>query len=99
MICGTTPTHIFRLPFDTSRCDKVRITYAQCGETVLVKDVGDCSLSGNTVTVKLSQEETLLFKCHRKARVQVRVLSVDGTAFASKIVEVSVEELLDREVL
>ena len=35
MIRGTTPTHIFKLPIDTSTIRQLRITYVQYGKTVL----------------------------------------------------------------
>ena len=35
MIIGTTPTHTFDIPFDTSMVDEVKITYAQDDVVVL----------------------------------------------------------------
>ena len=41
MIRGTTPTHIFNIPFDTSLVDEVKITYAQEDEIILIKGTAD----------------------------------------------------------
>ena len=94
---GTTPTHIFTLPFDTDTISKVRIIYSQNGFPVLTRD--DATLAGSTATVKLTQEETLKFDYGQTVSVQVRVLTVGGDALASDIIRVSVDRCLDDEVL
>lgn len=99
MIRGTTPTHIFRLPFDTSLIDEVRIIYSQNDEQILVKETVDCNLDGNTISVTLTQEDTFKFDCKKCVQIQVRVLTAGGEALASKIKHINVEKCLDNEVI
>jgi hypothetical protein len=98
MIRGTTPTHIFNLPFDTALIDKIKITYAQNGVVVLTKEKADCKIDGNAVTVRLTQEDTLKFDASR-VQIQVRVLTTGGDALASVIVTKPCEEVLEEGVL
>jgi hypothetical protein len=62
---------------------KVRIVYAQFGETVLTKDI--LEPHGDTIEIKLTQAETLLFHPKRKVEIQLRVLTDDGDALTSDI--------------
>ena len=61
MIRGTTPVHTFELPFDTAEIKEINIAYAHNGVVVLTKEKADCSFEGNTVRVRLTQEDTLKF--------------------------------------
>ena len=99
MIRGTTPTHIFTIPFDTALIADLRISYAQCGKEVVVKTKEDATLDGQTITVKLTQEETFNFDCSKRVFVQVRVLTLGGEAVSSEVMMVSVEQCLNNEVL
>lgn len=99
MIRGTTPTHLFRLPFDTSRIREIRILYAQGGQLVLEKTGADCVMEENTVSVTLSQEETLQFSHRETVDCQIRVLTMDGTAFANQVFHLPVDMVLSEEVL
>lgn len=96
---GTTPTHIFELPFDSSDVSKIKITYQQNNSTILTKRDGDLKLEGNTVSTTLTQEETFLFDHTRTVYIQVRVLNKDGIALTSEIMAVGVDKCLDDEVL
>lgn len=99
MIRGTTPTHTFMIPFDTSRIEDLRISYAQSDREIIVKDKDDCTLEGNTIKVTLSQEDTFLFDCKKTVALQVRVKTLDGTALSSEIITVKVGKCLNNEVL
>ena len=96
---GTTPTHTFTLPFDTGLIKSVKVVYSQGGSIVLEKKTADCTLNGNTITYRLTQEESLSFNDKKKVDIQVRVLLQDDTAMASDIKSVYVSECLDDEVL
>lgn len=96
---GTTPKHTFTLPFDTNIVEKVRIVYAQRDDVKIVKTEADAEMDGNTISVKLSQEDTLQLNSNLKTYVQVRVVTYDGEAFASDIITVNTERCLDGEVL
>jgi hypothetical protein len=96
---GTTPTHTMTLPFNTDTIDKIRILYSQKDELILTKNTEDCTISGNIVTVSLTQEDTLLFKNDIIIEIQVRILFKDGTAAASDIFKTKADKLLEDEVL
>ena len=96
---GTTPKHTFTLPFDTSLICKLRVIYAQSRVVKIVKKKTDAELSGNTVSVKLTQDETLRLNCRHKTEIQVRVVTHDGESFVSDIITVNTDRCLDNEVL
>ena len=98
MIRGTTPTHIFELPFDTDLIDKVKVIYAQDDEIIVTKEQTACECAANVVSVKLTQEETLKFDCRKSVQIQMRVLTKDGDALASEIKLVDVEKCLESKV-
>ena len=99
MIRGTTPTHNFDLSIDTDIIDKIRIIYAQNDKVLFVKERADCKFDGSTVTVKLTQEETLLFDWTKSVQIQIRVLTAAGDAMATTVESVSIEKCLESEVL
>ena len=99
MIRGTTPTHTFNIPFDTSAVDEIKITYAQDDDVILEKHTSDCTLDGATISVTLTQEDTFLFNCKKAVEVQIRILTVGGNALASIPEKVGVSKCLDAEVL
>ena len=97
---GTTPTLTFELPPDVPVAEiaNAKVTLCQ-GDVRLEKKLCDCQTSENTLSVKLTQEETLLFACRSRLRFQLRVLTVGGDALATDVMEMFVHELLDEEVL
>lgn len=99
MRIGTTPTHIFTVPFDTEQITAVEITYCQNGNVILQKYEHDCKMQGRVISVKLSQTDTFEFICGVNVEIQIRVLTTDDTAFASDIMRVSCEKCLSDEVL
>jgi hypothetical protein len=99
MIRGSTPTHIFNLPIDTSLLSKIRIIYAQDDKVLFKKEKDACQCEGCKVSVKLTQEETFLFDCTKAVQIQIRAATVAGDVVPSKLKLVSVEKCLDNEVL
>lgn len=100
MYRGSTPTHTFRLP-STCPPDMIKeykITYVQNGNEILSKKSADCTTEGNAIVVKLSQEDTFLFK-KGVVTIQLRVLTLGNDCIISKDIEKSVKECLDSEVL
>ena len=97
MIRGSTPTHTFNLKLDADLIHKVRVLYAQNDVCVLKKEDSDCIKNGQTIVVKLTQEDTLLFK-EGKVEIQLRVLTSTGESIPSKIHTVAVSKLLEDEV-
>lgn len=99
MIKGTTPTHIFTLPFDTGMIKTIQVAYAQGGVVMLTKGNADCTFDQNMVSVRLSQEDTFLFAENACVEVQVRVLTMEGEALASGIMRIRCKDILTDEVL
>lgn len=99
MTRGTTPIHRFRLPFDTGGVTRAKVLYAQDGQVVLEKDMEQLQLQGREILVRLSQEDTMVFDSACKAEIQLRLLTTEGTALASRILTCGVGRLLKDEVL
>ena len=101
MIRGTTPTLEFTLPFDTSLIAEMYVTMAQDGKTALEKTLSDCSCSGTSVSLALTQEDTLRLQQQPRslAEIQIRVRTTAGDALASDIMSVYVGRILKEGVI
>ena len=99
MRLGTTPQHTFTFPFETDLIQELKITYSQNKKIILEKYLADCEVDKNSVSYKLTQEETFLFADGVHVECQVRALKTTGDVLASNIRIVTVERCLDREVL
>ena len=95
----TTPQHRFNLPLETERIADLIVSYGQGRTEVLNKRKDNCALEGNTVIVKLTQQETKLFKPDVPVKIQIRLLTVDGEALASCEYLVKCKDVLNDEVL
>lgn len=98
MIRGTTPSFTFKLPFPVDMVANAKVTLLQ-GETMLEKKLCDCEASEDTLTVRLTQEETFLFQCTAFIKVQLRVVTTRGEALSTPVYDVFVKTCLDEEVL
>ena len=96
---GTTPTHTFTLPFDPSMIEKLRIVYVQMGQVVLTKTEEDIKITGNDVSVRLAESDTLKLKCKQNVDIQLKVLTKGGDVLVSDIYTVSVSRCLCEEEL
>lgn len=97
---GTTPTHTFELEeFDTSLIKTIKISYLQRDRTVLVRRMEDCVITSNSISTKLSQEDTFLFDGNSLVTILIRILTKDGEALSSEPIVLSVGKCLDDEVL
>ena len=99
MYRATTPTHIFTLPFETGLLKTLQITYCQFDRIILQKGKEDCTLTGKTVKLGLTQQETLLFQADTEVSVQLRLVTADGKALASDIAQLTPKACLCEEVL
>ena len=95
---GTTPTLTFKLPFETAMLANAKVTLRQ-DDAVLEKRLCDCATAENSLTVKLTQEETFLFDCNSHIKAQLRVVTINGDALASDIFTIFVAQCLDNEVI
>jgi hypothetical protein len=93
MIRGTTPTLEFVLPFETSLLAEAYVTLAQSDGVVLDKPLSECTLDGNKMTVKLTQEDTLKLK-PGPVEIQIRAKTENGDALASDIILTSASKIL-----
>lgn len=80
MIRGTTPTFEFTLPMLTDEIAAGYITFAQDGSEVIDKALADCTCAGSTVTLHLTQEETLKLSQNTRTELQMRVRTTGGEA-------------------
>lgn len=92
MYKGTTPTFTFTLKFEASTIDKLNIAMAQNGEVKISKSKADCTISGNTISVTLTEAETLALE-EGTLSIQLRI-GIGSERLASGITTVPVEGLL-----
>ena len=98
MRIGTTPTHTFTIPEEIAQvASKVRVIYAQGHWIVVTKDVE--RPIENKIVVRLTQEETLLFKNTMPVNIQLRILTETDDALTSDIITKSPYDCLEKEVL
>ena len=94
MYRGTTPTFSFSLPMDSSTITALNLCFAQQNTIVLEKTLADCTREGNTLHVRLTEQETLLFDA-RKGMVEMQLrVGCGETKMASNIMQVSVKKIL-----
>lgn len=94
---GSTPTHYFSIPFDTSAITAVIIIYAQNNHEVVRKTTVDCTITDHDVSVTLSQSDTMSFSSDNPVKVQL-VIHSNGKAFVSNKIEMSVDDILSEDV-
>ncbi len=99
MFKGTTPTHRFNVPIDTSIIKEIKITYSQRDKEILVKRTEDCTISEGLITTKLSQEDTFRFEGNMIVTIQMRILTLGGDALIAEPIMMAVGKCLDDEVL
>lgn len=96
---GTTPKHTFTIPFDTSNVEKVRVYYAQKDVVKVTKTEADVTMDGNTISLRLTQEDTFALEGNEITIIQLRVVTKDGNSYVSDIVTVVTERCLSKEVV
>ena len=108
MLQGTTPTHIFNAPCDTSTIAIVRVIYSQQKDKtdknskfypIFVKTNDDCVLENKQVKVTLTQEDTFKFDHELPVKIQLRILTNTNEALASIPKKVGVVECLEDVVM
>ena len=93
---GTTPTNTFTSDLDLSEAEVVYITYEQDGATIIEKNRDDITFDteASTMSVMLTQAETLALSSNTNVSVQVRARFSDGKAVGSNIVIAPVSRIL-----
>lgn len=94
MTRGTTPTHTFTTDTDLTSATVLYITYQQGGKTVVEKTLDECTVTSESVTVVLTQAETLCFSDELPVKIQIRAGFEDGSRIASRIIAADVAKIL-----
>lgn len=95
---GTTPTiQITINDIDLNEMQNIYVVFEQNGY-ILKKESSDLDVEGNTISVLLSQEETLNFK-EGTCNIQLRMITKGGVAIASPIKTTKVYRVLNKEVI
>lgn len=94
MYRGTTPKFTFTLPIEASTITVLDITFRQ-SNVEMHKGLTDCVLSGKTLTVTLTEEETLSLRSISAFPLEIQLrVGVDDVRMASQIFKVQVERIL-----
>ncbi len=89
---GTTPTNTFAVDIDLTGAT-IYVSYEQDGKVIIEKTGSDVTVTEDSLTVTLSQADTLKFHPGRVC-VQIRYVDQMGTADASNIMETTAERIL-----
>lgn len=102
MIRGTTPILYWELPFESVliKSAEILLKYNDANKGILIeKTLEDCELGETSISVKLTQEETLRLPAPTSVSVQLRVLLNDETSLATEPTTVKVKQLLKEGVI
>lgn len=94
---GTTPTNTFNVDVDLTGAT-VFVTYEQNGKTLVEKTGSDLTITEDSISLVLSQEETLAFR-PGPVNIQIRYVDAFGTADASNIIKTTVDRIIKDGVI
>ena len=77
MIRGTTPTDTFTVGIDLTPAAVINITYKQDDKVVIKKTIEDITADEHTLTVTLTQQETLAL-APKEVSIMIRAKFPDG---------------------
>lgn len=95
---GATPVNRFTVNVDLREAT-VYVTYDQRGRTVIEKTGSDLIIAERSVSVPLSQKDTLALKSGDDVDIQIRYVLPDGMADVSNVLTASVERVLKDGVI
>ena len=78
IIRGTTPKHDFGLPYPIELIKDIRLAYVQNKKVVFVKQKNECTRQDGTLSIVLTQEETLSFAPNKIVGIEIRIKLYDG---------------------
>lgn len=92
---GTTPTITFTLPdsINIASIDKLSIVFKQGDEIIIEKGLTDSSMGQHTITISLSESETLKMNSIKNLYIQMRC-GIGDQRLASNIVTTNADEIL-----
>ena len=100
MFRGTTPTIQVNLSnVDFTNVSELWFTISQLGRVIINRELDEVTIEGTTITVTLTQEETLALRANANTRLQVRLLMNDGCAMATPITKLDVNGILKDGVI
>lgn len=93
---GTSPTLTFTTPYTQDEVESGYITFKQRGAIVIDVPLNDPSvtINDNSISVTLTQEQTLALTTADVCKIQIRALLTGGKAVASNIVQDTVCPIL-----
>lgn len=100
----TTPTITIIFPSDANEYSEILFTFSQQGNIILEKHKEDMTISADysrklfSGSFLLTQDETALFDARFVVSAQVRIFK-DDKCFASRIYSISVDDVLNEEVM
>lgn len=95
---GTTQKLTFTMPEEIS-IGVLYITFKQGNKIVLEKTLDDVEVSGRTIVLPLTQDDTLRFDAPHAVYVQLRIRDTLGNAIASEIIRTDAEAILKDGVI
>lgn len=94
---GSTPTNIFTVDIDLTGAT-LFVSYEQGGTIIVEKTGKDLTVTPTSITLSLTQEETLKFRSG-EVLIQVRYVFPNGTADASNIIKTTFERIIKDGVI
>lgn len=94
---GSTPTNTFDVDINLTGATII-VSYAQQGKIILEKTGDELTVTPDSISLELSQEDTLKF-CAGEVLIQIRYVFPDGSADASNIIATTFERILHDGVI
>lgn len=95
MYRGTTPQlEVIVTGVDFTEVAELWLTIGQNGRPIVNKDLEDLMIEDNTIYVTFTQEDTLALRACSSTYLQLRVLMNDGTAIATPVKKLNVNEII-----
>ena len=98
MYQGETSTHTLTFSISTSLIKDIKLAYVQDRQIILRKTIKDCTVTDNSIQLKLTQEETLKFLPLEKFKIEIKVLTTDNQVIPFVIYCGPVSEMQNKEV-
>lgn len=98
MIRGTTPQVVIKTNIPIDNIKELWLTYSNENKSIVVtKKLSDCEIIDGQIVSNLTQEDTIELNPNNaniKILTQVRILTTDGKAYASKVQRLDLESTL-----
>lgn len=94
---GSTPKNTFDVDIDLTGATVI-VSYEQNGNIVLEKTGDDLTVTQDSITLSLSQEDTLKFRTG-EVYIQIRYVFPEGSADASDIIRTTFERIIHDGVI